>query len=141
METKNTIRHKGRVVEVMNGAVKVSVVATSACSACSIKEHCLSTERKEKEIVAKTLPNDNFTVGDVVDVEIAQGLGLKAVGIAYGIPCIVLIVSMVLASRYFTNDFLVAGIALAATAATYGIIYLLRGKIERNFSITATKEA
>ena len=44
------IKHLG-IVESINGSyLKVRIVQTSACSACSIKGHCSAAESKEKLI-------------------------------------------------------------------------------------------
>lgn len=49
------IKHLG-IVESINGSyLKVRIVQTSACSACSIKGHCSAAESKEKLIDAISL--------------------------------------------------------------------------------------
>lgn len=44
------IKHRGIVENIEGSHVRVRIVQTSACSACSVKEHCNASESKEKLI-------------------------------------------------------------------------------------------
>ena len=44
------IKHRGIVENIEGSHVRVRIVQTSACSACSVKGHCNASESKEKLI-------------------------------------------------------------------------------------------
>ena len=44
------IKHQGIVENINSSHIKVRIVQTSACAACSAKGHCASADTKEKII-------------------------------------------------------------------------------------------
>ena len=73
------IKHLG-IVESINGSyLKVRIVQTSACSACSIKGHCSAAESKEKLIDVYNKAGLTCQVGNQVMISGATSLGMKAV--------------------------------------------------------------
>lgn len=88
------IKHLG-IVESINGSyLKVRIVQTSACSACSIKGHCSAAESKEKLIDVYNKSGLPCQVGNQVMISGATSLGMKAVMWAFVFPFVVLLVSL-----------------------------------------------
>ena len=52
------IKHQGIVENINSSHIKVRIVQTSACAACSAKGHCASADTKEKiiDVPAMRLP-------------------------------------------------------------------------------------
>ena len=77
------IKHLG-IVESINGSyLKVRIVQTSACSACSIKGHCSAAESKEKLIDVYNKSGLPCQVGNQVMISGATSLGMKAVIVGF----------------------------------------------------------
>lgn len=129
MSTPNDITHRGRVVEVHEGAVSVAIVARAACGSCRVKGACGMGERAEKVFF---VPVDGFyayRVGEEVELSITRAMGLKAVAVTYLTPMLLMTGTLVGAPRIGVNEGLAALLTLGVLAVYYIFIYLLRQKI------------
>ena len=120
------IKHLG-IVESINGSyLKVRIVQTSACSACSIKGHCSAAESKEKLIDVYNKSGLACQVGNQVMISGATSLGMKAVMWAFVFPFV---------AMYFTGgDEAVSSIAsLCMLIPYYLILFFCREKFRRTF--------
>ena len=60
------IKHRG-IVENINGFhIRVRIVQTSACSACSVKGHCNASESKEKLVDVFDTKASSYRVGEEI---------------------------------------------------------------------------
>ncbi|WP_277114153.1 SoxR reducing system RseC family protein, partial [Bacteroides stercorirosoris] len=88
------IKHQG-IVENINGShVKVRIVQTSACAACSAKGHCASADTKEKLIDVTTGDASSYQPGDRVIVFGELSMGMIAVLLAFIVPFCILVISL-----------------------------------------------
>lgn len=126
------IKHLG-IVESINGSyLKVRIVQTSACSACSIKGHCSAAESKEKLIDVYNKSGLVCQVGSQVMISGATSLGMRAVMWAFVFLCGVARFSFV--AMYFTEDEAVSSIAsLCMLIPYYLILFFCREKFRRTF--------
>ena len=124
------IKHLG-IVESINGSyLKVRIVQTSACSACSIKGHCSAAESKEKLIDVYNKSGLACQVGSQVMISGATSLGMKAVMWAF----VVLLVSLFVAMYFTGGDEAVSSIAsLCMLIPYYLILFFCREKFRRTF--------
>jgi len=142
------IKHDGIVIAVYeDGTALVRIVQTSACAACKAKAMCASAESAEKEMVVQLiypqpLANGNgeepIKVGDEVVVMVQQKMGWKAVLLAYVLPFVVLLSSVVVLNE-FLKEALAGTIALSAMGVYYIILGFFKNKIQKEFSFTAYK--
>ena len=125
------ISHEGRVIDVFESGVDVSIVAESACVSCKMKAACGMGDSKEKIITVFTPDAHLFDVGEKVEVLMRQAMGYKAIGIVYIVPIVVVMTALAVTIRLGLPE-IAAGLAsLGFLALYYYIIYLLRGKISR----------
>ena len=77
------IKHQGIVENINSSHIKVRIVQTSACAACSAKGHCASADTKEKIIDVTTGDASSYQVGDRVIVfgELSMGNDGGVVGL------------------------------------------------------------
>lgn len=131
------IKHRG-IVENINGShIQVRIVQTSACSACSVKGHCHASESKEKLIDVFDTKASSYRKGEEVMLYGATSMGMKAVFWAFGVPFLVLLITLFIAMRLTDGDELKSAvIALLALVPYYLIIYICRNKLSRKFSFT-----
>jgi sigma-E factor negative regulatory protein RseC len=132
------VEHEGTVVSVLDDAVIVRVIASSACNSCAAKSYCAPSENKDKDIRVEGFSGD-FVSGERVKVFMRQSLGIKALCIGYLIPFVVVLVILVIVLKTTGNE-LVSGLsALLFLFPYYLIIKLLDRKIAKTFGFTVQK--
>lgn len=130
------IKHKGLVERVDGSHLVVRIVQTSACSACSLKGHCNSSESKEKLIDVYGV-NTSYQVGDEVVVCATTSMGMRAVFLAFGIPLLILLLALGITMRVTDGDAMLSAlVGMVAMVPYYLIIYMNRSKMNRTFSFT-----
>lgn len=131
------IKHRG-IVENINGShIQVRILQTSACSACSVKGHCHASESKEKLIDVFDSKASSYRKGEEVMLCGATSMGMQAVFWAFGVPFLVLLITLFVAMRLTDGDELQSAlIALLALLPYYLIIYICRSKLSKKFSFT-----
>lgn len=126
--------HDGKVVAVETGKVKVEMHVVSACSSCKAHEKCAFVDNAEKIVEVETSNWNRYTVGDRVVVSVNEGLGLLAVLLAYLLPAVVIIATLVLSLALIGNEGLAALITLAITALYFLLLYRMRNRLQQKFS-------
>ena len=130
-----TITHRGTVKSVDGKHISVEIAQASACSACVAKKLCNSSESKDKLVDVVCDEATTYAVGEDVLLTGSLEMGLKAVWWAYIAP-LLLLVAVLLVAGASGNEPLAALSALAVLAVYYGLLYLNRGRLTRNFSFT-----
>ena len=117
---ENTSDHIGTVTSVANGTVQIHFLRGSACAHCGA---CLTVGESEMEI---SLPNTlGAKEGDRVAVDLSPKRVVQASLLAYAVPLLLLIVGVLVGSKY--ADW--AGLALGIFAC--GIGYLILRIVEK----------
>ena len=117
---ENTADHIGIVTSVANGTAQIHFLRGSACAHCGA---CLTVGESEMEI---SLPNTlGAKEGDRVAVDLSPKRVVQASLLAYAVPLLLLIVGVLVGSRY--ADW--AGLALGIFAC--GIGYLILRIVEK----------
>jgi len=131
-ETKD-IKHPGTVTEVTPEYITVEFVTESACSGCHARGVCGAADAKEGAIQVRNRLGYDYKTGDDVYIVLKQYLGMKAVGICYGIPLVILLV-LLLYLPSVTDSELVQGIVCLSFVALYFLgIRLFRNRIEKSY--------
>lgn len=131
MEKTNTIRHEGIVESIGTNNCSVRILQASACSSCSARQLCRSSESKEKTVLIK----GNFPtlqVGDSVTLVGTVCQGLHASVLAYVVPLILMLIALFAGTR-MGSDGIGALAALLVLTIYYGVLYLFRNKLSRHF--------
>ena len=131
------IKHRGIVENIEGSHVRVRIVQTSACSACSVKGHCNASESKEKLIDVFDMKASSYRIGEEVMIYGTTSMGMQAVLLAFGIPFLVLLITLFISMRFTGGDELRSAlVALSALLPYYLIIYVCRNKLSKKFSFT-----
>lgn len=132
------IKHDGIVIAVNgDGTVRVRIVQTSACASCKAKAMCASAETVEKEIDA--VSDGLLAIGDEAEVLVAEKIGWKAIFLAYILPFVVLLGSVLVLNEFMKEE-LAGTIALCAMGVYYIVLGFFKNKIQKGFSFTARKK-
>lgn len=134
MSNKETIRHEGIVESVGTESCSVRILQASACSSCSARQLCRSSESKEKIIEVRG-HYPTLHVGDTVVLSGSVHQGLRASVLAYVVPLILMLVALFLGTRLY-GEGIGALAALLVLAPYYGVLYMLRDKLGRKFEFS-----
>jgi sigma-E factor negative regulatory protein RseC len=137
MSQKETIRHEGIVEHIEADICRVRILQASACSGCSARQLCRSSESKEK-IVEASLNGLEVQVGENVNVEGTVVQGLRAVYICYLIPLLLMVVSLFIGVK-MGGDLTGILLSLAVLAVYYAVLYVFRNNIGKHFGFIVKK--
>lgn len=127
----NTINHKGVVQKSDNESVTVIITSASACSGCHAEGACTLSGKEEKIIEVKG--KYDVREGDNVEVIMRQSTGFAAVFLAYLLPLIIVVISLIVL-LWLRFPELVAGLlSIAFLLPYYLLIYFFRKQINDKF--------
>ena len=133
------IEHEGRVVKISDTKIEVEILNKAACVSCSAKSVCSVSDIKAK-IIEIPLSKEEYQVGEIVDVSLRRSMGYRAVWISYIIPLVIIMGLLLYLPSFKINELQVGLISLGSLPVYYLIIYLLRGKISKNFVFSIAKK-
>ena len=136
------IKHDGIIIALNeDGTALVRIVQTSACSACKAKAMCASAESAEKEMTVVLFGDEQWAVGDTVEVMVQQKMGWKAVVLAYLLPFFVMLAVMLVGNAIWAiREEILGTVALCAMALYYLVLGMFKDKLQKEFSFTARKK-
>lgn len=141
------IKHDGIIIALNeDGTALVRVVQTSACAACKAKAMCASAESAEKEMTVVLLGDEQWAVGNEVEVMVQQKMGWKAVVLAYLLPFFVMLAVMFIGNGLLAigdgakREAVLGTVALCAMALYYLVLGMFKDKLQKEFSFTAKKK-
>ena len=139
---REMIKHDGIVIAVYeDGTALVRIVQTSACAACKAKAMCASAESAEKEMTVVLLGDEQWAVGNEVEVMVQQKMGWKAVVLAYLLPFFVMLAVIFMGNALWNvREEILGTAALCAMALYYIVLGLFKDKLQKEFSFTAKKK-
>ena len=127
------IVHSGRIIEITPEFTSVEIVSESACSACHAKGLCGVSESRTKVVQLPTRGWDDYKVGDEVQLVLKSSMGHRAVWLAYVIPLFILLAVMLGLLEAGVRDIVSAGVAVAAIAVYYFVLWLCRKKLQKEY--------
>ena len=127
------ITHRGRIVSITPEFTTVEIVSESACAACHARGLCSLGDSKVKQVEVPTRGWDNFTVGQEVSVVLRATMGHKAVWLAYVVPLLVMVAALLGILSAGGSELLAGLCAIGAVAVYYGVIWLLRDRLRKEY--------
>ena len=152
---RKMIKHDGIIIALNgDGTARVRIVQTSACAACKAKAMCASAESVEKEMTVVLLGNEQWAVGNEVEVMVQQKMGWKAVVLAYLLPFFLMLAVMFIGNGLLAmgdgatgllgdeakREAVLGTAALCAMALYYLVLSMFKDKLQKEFSFTARKK-
>jgi len=136
--TQDYIRHQGIIERIDEHKVYVRIEQKAACNDCQAKSLCLASDKKEKIVEV----NDNsgcYSLHEEVIVSVRSYLGLFAAFVAFILPLLFIISSLVI-SLYISGSEALGGlIGLAVLIPYFFILYLFRDRLRRKLLFTISK--
>jgi len=135
MSTK--ISHSGIVESISEGCVQVRILQTSACAACKVAGHCHASESKEKIVdVLNVADVSHLKVGDNVVVSASRDVANRALLLGFGVPFLILLSVLLVMLQLVSDEGLAALAALLALLPYYGLLYLMRDRIQQKMAFS-----
>ena len=137
MHVNGNLEHKGIVLSIKGERIDVSILSESACATCKVKSACGMSETEEKVVSIFTHDAPAYRVGEQVVVSVTRNMGLCAVFLAYVVPFLMLLVSLLVLLEAGLSEAAAGLISLGVLALYYIVLWLMRRRIEReiNFNI------
>ena len=137
--TEDTICKEGIVRAIHGDQIEVEITISSACSECHAKSICIPSDHKRETVLAQSLYNEHFEVGDKVQLVLKGSAGGKAVVLAYLLPFIVLMVALF--GTYAITKSELAGVIVSVVFVViyYIILKTQNKKIEQKFQFFVKK--
>lgn len=135
---RNRISHEGIVVKVEGRKVTVRFVQSSACSGCHAKHLCVSSESKERTIVADSF-GVPYSVGEQVIISISDRLAGKAMFFAFGLPIILVLVALFPMVSWLGEGYTCLSL-LALLAIYYTVFYLNRDRLDTEVAFDLSRK-
>ena len=139
MAEKKSVSHKGTIIEITEGNIKVEIINKSMCAACHAKGFCSAGDTKDKIIDVAYYNKGEYSVGDEVEVVMKKSMGFKAVWISYVIPLAILLIFLLTLHRFNLTELQAGLSSILAVAVYYLVIYMFREKIADKFVFTIAK--
>jgi len=130
------IAHSGVIERIEGEHVQVRIVQTSACAACKVAGYCSAAESKEKIVDVYHAGAGRLNVGDAVVVTAPSRIATRALFWAFGVPFVVMVAVLVAVLLLTHHEGLAALSGLLALLPYYGVLYLLRGRMARQFTFS-----
>lgn len=138
MPSSESISHEGIIEELLPGKIIVRILVSSACSSCTSKAMCTLADMTDKLIEANASPELHCVKGERIKVVMKRSLGDKAVLLAYLIPSILLLLSLIVFTKLM-NELLAGLITLIILAIYFTGLALLEERLSKTFRFSIEK--
>jgi sigma-E factor negative regulatory protein RseC len=129
-----SIYHRGIVQNTGNNSVLVVITSESACSGCHARGACGMSGREYKEI---EIPGSySVKKGDEVTVRLNLSSGYAAVILAYVVPLVILLVSLIVLNILNVTELMAGLLSMAMLVPYFAILFLLRHRVSQRFIFT-----
>lgn len=127
------ITHPGTIQKIDGRNLYVKIQAQSACATCHAKGSCTVADMSDKMIEVFNIAPGEYNVGDSVTVSMKQSLGNRAVFLAYFLPFLLVLTTLIAVLSISDNELLAGLISLAILLPYYIGLYFLKDSMGKVF--------
>ena len=139
MKPAEQIEHKGTILSIESGVVRLSIVVMEACGSCASRKVCSIGSAEKREVVVYADDVENYSVGEVVNVVARQSVGVLAVVLCYVVPLVVLVGALTMAVSLGADEGIAAIISLTVTALYFAALSLFKSRLSKKVTFTINK--
>ena len=132
------IEHNGTIKDIQNNLIQVLITQQSACSDCDAKSACLVAGHQEK-IIDIEISDSSFEIGENVILTGNQSVGFYAVLLAFVLPFILVLITLIILHSFIINEAISGVLALLVLVPYYVILSLFNKRIKANFKFEIRK--
>lgn len=133
------IEHTGVIQQIEDNFVQVLIEQQSACSTCHANGSCLSADKSEKIIDVENT-GATYCVGDKVMLSGRQSIGLQAVLLAFVIPFVLILITLIVLQLFIASELVSGTLALLVLIPYYGVLSLFNKKMKATFKFEIRKD-
>jgi len=133
------IEHTGIIESIQDHRFRILITQQSACSECDVKGACTISGQQEKIVEVESF-DSSFKVGEKVLLVGKNTFGLLAVFLAFVIPFILILITLVSLQSLVSNEIISGGIALFILVPYYLILSLFNKRLKTKFNFEIKKE-
>ncbi len=134
------VEHSGVVREITPSSIIVDMLVHSACAHCHIKGACQgSSDVQERQVEVYRKDDKSYVVGEKVKLFFSESTGLIAVGWAYAIPVVIILLTLALASAKGMPENYAALFCMLFIFAYFITLYIFRGQFRSKIKIRIEK--
>lgn len=137
--SKENVCKEGIVRAIHENSIDVEIIISSACSGCHAKSICMPSDQKQEIISAKSLYGETFEVGEKVELVLSNASANKAVIMAYVIPFLQLMITLVACYLIFHTELISVLVSLASVVIYYIILKKFNKKFDKEFAFFVKK--
>jgi len=138
MNSPVCIEQKGIIEKITDTRALVRIEVYSACASCHAKGACGSPEGESRLIEAE-ITERGFEPGQFVYVEMKKAMGIKAALLAYIMPFVIVILTLLILTSFKLSELLSGTISILILIPYFSGLYLFRKSLKRSFSFTLRK--
>ena len=118
--------------------IRIHIEQQSACSTCLSRSVCMASDMKGKEVFVEN-DGGNYQIGETVELLGRTSTGLLAVLLAFVIPFLLILLSLIVLQRVVTSEAVSALISLSLLMPYYLILSLFNKKLEKKLQFYIQK--
>lgn len=132
------IEHSG-IIENINGSnIRVQIIQESACSGCHAKGACSAADLKDKYIDVET-DQTGYRVGDTVTLLGQSSMGLFAVLLAFVLPFLLILLTLLFLKNKIDNELISGTIALGILIPYFIILSFFNNQLKSKLKFSIRK--
>lgn len=129
------------IVRAVNGDdISVEIIVSSACSGCHAKSICIPSDRRQEIITVKNSRNEEYRVGETVELLLESSAGNKAVVLAYVLPLLVLLVLLFGCYALTHHELLSVGVSVLGVVVYYLVLKSFSKGVEKKIEFGIRKK-
>ncbi len=132
---ERNIRQCGIIESIDGNRARISTVRSSACDSCEANRTCKSGIKGNFYVDVCDERLATCKPGDRVYIEMPTAAGRQAVLVGFGLPLIVFVATLLALHYCGVDDVMAAMWGIGALVVYYLIIYILRRRVDRHFTI------
>jgi positive regulator of sigma E activity len=133
------IEHSGIIKEIQDNLIHVLIVQQSACGECDVNGVCSVSDHQEKIIEIEST-DSTYQIGEKVILFGNQSIGLQAVFVAFVIPFILVLLTLIILQSFISNEAISGVIALLVLVPYYSILSFFNKKFNKKFKFEIKKD-
>ena len=132
------IEHNGIIYKIDVNWIQVMIVQQSACGDCYAKGTCTVSDKQEKIIDVEN-SDSSFLVGEKVILFGKQSIGLQAVFLAFVIPFVLIISTLLVLQLIVINESVSGAISILILMPYYVTLSFFNKKLKSKFKFEVKK--
>lgn len=133
------IEHKGIIKNIQPDLIQVLIVQKSVCGDCDAKGVCIVSDKQEKIIDIES-PDKSFKTGEQVILTGRQSTGIHAVLLAFVIPFILILITLLILHLFVINEVISGMAALSVLVPYYIILSFFNKRLKADFKFEIRKD-